>query len=393
MKKLIMVVTVLLLIIGVNTYAFANVNDSLPEEKIKNIAIEFSESSLSDFSDGSADYLIDEKAVDLKQFLKDKRAIKTIKEGKLGRKLSLIDLDIKDIKLEKLNDNYGVTLTVAINFLDGDLKSSLEYFNSIVINKKTGLIIAATTNDLSAGTLLNNQVIRSANDLIELNNYEYKNSLTRSYKKDNSYDFENSIKNFEKYVEEINNEQSVYTEEGYSEQPKIALRRANYRSFSSDERQSMRKYQDNWFNGFNPNYANFTNDGGDCTNYASQVIYAGCGVMYESSINGISGSDYWFYRSGNDRSTSWTLANGLRKFLLNNTSKGPSGSISDTFGALEPGDIIQLGSGDNFGHSIVVYNQGGDPYVTAHTSSYSGYYSSRYGGTSNSKIHIGGYYY
>lgn len=393
MKKLIMVVMTLLLIIGVNTHAFANVNASLSEETIKKIAIEFSEYSLSDFSDDSADYLIDEKAVDLKQFLKDKRAIKTIKEDKLGRKLSLIDFEIKDIKLEEFNDNYGVTLTVAINFLDGNLKSSLEYFNSIVINKATGLIIAATTNDLSAGTLLNNQVIRSANDLMELKNYEYENSLTRSCKKDNNYDFENSIKNFEEYVEEINNEQLVYTEKDYADQPKITLRRATYSSFSSAQRKAMRTYQNNWFNGFNPNYANFEGYGGDCTNYASQVLYSGCKTMYAKRGSGIAGSNYWFYRSSNDRSSSWTGVNELRSFLLNNSTKGPSASISSTFGALESGDIIQLGSNGNFYHSIVVYNKGGDPTVTAHTNSYFGYYSSRYGGSSNSKIHIDGYYY
>lgn len=379
----------ILKVFSANEVSKVNIDDlKLKEEIIKNIAIEFSESSLSDFSDGSADYLIDEKAVDLRQFLKDKRAIKTIKEDKLGRKLSLIDLEIKDIQLEDLNDNYGVTLTVAINFLDGDLKSSLEYFNSIVINKETGLIIAATTNDLSAGTLLNNQVIRSTNDLIELKNYENKNSLTRSYKKNNSYDFENSIKKFEKYVEEINNEQLAHTG-----QTKIALRRARYSSFSSAQRKTMRTYQDDWFDGFNPNYANFEGYGGDCTNYASQVLYSGCKTMYAKRGSGIAGSNYWFYRSSRDRSSSWTGVNELRSFLLNNSTKGPSGSISSTFGALESGDIIQLGSNGNFYHSIVVYNKGGDPTVTAHTDKYSGYYSSRYGGSPNSKIHIDGYYY
>lgn len=61
------------MMLGVSTNTFANTNDSLSEEDIKNIAIEFSEHSLSDFSDESSDYLIDKNAVELKQFLNDKR--------------------------------------------------------------------------------------------------------------------------------------------------------------------------------------------------------------------------------------------------------------------------------------------------------------------------------
>lgn len=388
MKRIIILVMAILLAFGVNTNILANSSENLSDETIKNIAIEFTESSLSDFSDYSSDYLVDENAVNLKEFLKDKRALKTIKEEKLGRRLNLIDLEIKDIGLKELGDNCGVTLKVAVNFLDGDVKSSLEYFNAIVINKITGKVIAASTNDLTAGTLLNNQTLNSAEDLISFSNYDSKNIMLKSYKEDCSYNFDESVKKFEAYVDEINNE-----ELNSDKKEKLVLRRSNYRSFSSSDRQAMRTYQDRWFNGFNPNYANFEGDGGDCTNYASQVLYSGCRTMYARSGSGIAGSNYWFYRRSNDRSSSWTGANELRSFLLNNTTKGPSGNISSTFGALESGDIIQLGSDDNYGHSIVVYKQGGDPYVTAHTSSYSGYYSSRYGGLSNSKIHIDGYYY
>lgn len=388
MKRTIIIVMALLLVFGLNTSLLANQYDTLSEEKVKDIAIEFTESSLSDFSDYSSDYLVDENAVKLKEFLKDKRALKTIKEEKLGRRLNLIDLEIKDVRLEELGDNCGITLKVAVNFLDGDVNSSLEYFNAIVINKITGKVIAASTNDLTAGTLLNNQTLNSAEDLISFSNYDSKNLMLKSYKEDCSYNFDDSVKKFEAYVEEINNE-----ELNSDKKEKLVLRRSNYRSFTSSDRQAMRTYQDRWFNGYNPDYANYDGYGGDCTNYASQVLYSGCRTMYSRSGSGIAGSNYWFYRTSYDRSSSWTGVNELRSFLLNNTTKGPSGIISTTFGALVPGDIIQLGSGDNYYHSIVVYNQGGDPYVTAHTSSYSGYYSSRYGGSSNSKIHIDGYYY
>ena len=49
-------------------------------------------------------------------------------------------------------------------------------------------------------------------------------------------------------------------------------------------------YAQKWAFGRNPDYYNFDNIGGDCTNFASQCIFAGCGVMNYSPLFG------WFYR-------------------------------------------------------------------------------------------------
>lgn len=42
---------------------------------------------------------------------------------------------------------------------------------------------------------------------------------------------------------------------------------------SSYNRTTAGTYMDTWYNGFNPAYNNYTNNGGDCTNYASQVLH------------------------------------------------------------------------------------------------------------------------
>ena len=59
-------------------------------------------------------------------------------------------------------------------------------------------------------------------------------------------------------------------------------------------------YAHRWAYGRNPAYANFDAMGGDCTNFASQCLYAGSGVMDFRPTFG------WYYRSLNDRSPSWT---------------------------------------------------------------------------------------
>ena len=65
-------------------------------------------------------------------------------------------------------------------------------------------------------------------------------------------------------------------------------------------RQAAVSYARKWAFRRNPNYYDFENLGGDCTNFASQCIYAGAGVMNYTPVFG------WFYKSANDRTASWT---------------------------------------------------------------------------------------
>ena len=125
-------------------------------------------------------------------------------------------------------------------------------------------------------------------------------------------------------------------------------------------------YANKWAYFRNPEFYNFQELGGDCTNFASQVIYAGCGVMNYTPIYG------WYYISLNNRSPSWTGVNQLYTFLTTNTAEGPRGRVVN-LSEIEKGDIIQLDfSGDgSFDHTPVVVDAGeGTPEtirVAAHT--------------------------
>lgn len=91
-----------------------------------------------------------------------------------------------------------------------------------------------------------------------------------------------------------------------------------------------------WAYDRNPRFYNFQDLGGDCTNYVSQCLYAGCGVMnYSGFENG------WYYINGNDRSASWTGVKYLRRFLLTNTGTGVYGEEAP-LERMEAGDVIQL---------------------------------------------------
>ena len=132
------------------------------------------------------------------------------------------------------------------------------------------------------------------------------------------------------------------------------------RSFEYNRSNAV-EYAKTWALSRNPRYFDFHGIGGDCTNFASQCIYAGAGVMNYTPETG------WFYRSANDRTPSWTGVEFLYKFLTNNQSVGPQGRVVSESEVL-PGDIVQLGNevGD-FYHTPVIIATHPTILIAAHT--------------------------
>lgn len=111
-------------------------------------------------------------------------------------------------------------------------------------------------------------------------------------------------------------------------------------------------YAHRWAFGRNPAYYDYENLGGDCTNFASQCIYAGSGVMNFTPTFG------WYYRNGNQKAPAWTgvpyLYNFLTRKNLKGTAAGPVGEACALQGLL-PGDLVQLSfDGKTFHHSPIV---------------------------------------
>jgi len=125
-------------------------------------------------------------------------------------------------------------------------------------------------------------------------------------------------------------------------------------------------YAHEWALGRNPQYYDFEHIGGDCTNFASQVIFAGAGEMNPTSVTG------WYYYNLYSRAPAWTGVEFLYRFLMNNQGLGPVAEETDISMA-EPGDIVQLSfDGEVFAHSPVIVSVGDVPsvsniFVAAHT--------------------------
>ena len=103
----------------------------------------------------------------------------------------------------------------------------------------------------------------------------------------------------------------------------------------SYNRDAAVSYARRWALGRNPAYYDFESIGGDCTNFASQCIYAGAKTMNFTSVFG------WYYRSSYDRTASWTGVEYLYEFLVNNRGLGPYSSVVSQWEA-KPVDIVQL---------------------------------------------------
>ena len=130
----------------------------------------------------------------------------------------------------------------------------------------------------------------------------------------------------------------------------------------SYDRASAVAYAKEWAMKRNPAFYDYSEIGGDCTNFASQCVYAGAGVMNFTPVYG------WFYRSANDRTASWTGVEYLYNFLTTNQGVGPFAEEVPLV-RLQRGDLVQLGreTGDFYHTPVVVGFAGREILVAAHS--------------------------
>lgn len=151
--------------------------------------------------------------------------------------------------------------------------------------------------------------------------------------------------------------------------PRTAERKANgafsyyidMRVIEYDRRAAF-AYAKIWAFRRNPRFYNFDGLGGDCTNFASQCIYAGAGIMNYTPTFG------WYYKDLNNRAAAWTGVEYPYNFMTTNEGKGPFAE-GTPLNKLEVGDIVQLGTatGDFYHSPVVVAVREGRIFVAAHT--------------------------
>lgn len=109
------------------------------------------------------------------------------------------------------------------------------------------------------------------------------------------------------------------------------------------------QYAHKWAYGRNPVFYDYEQIGGDCTNFASQCVYAGSGIMnFEKDFG-------WYYIDPNNKAPAWTGVEYFSRFMTReDASVGPV-AVNATISQLEPGDVVQLSfDGEKWNHSPVV---------------------------------------
>lgn len=153
--------------------------------------------------------------------------------------------------------------------------------------------------------------------------------------------------------------------------------------FINYDREAALAYAKRWAYSRNPRYYSFDELGGDCTNFASQCLFAGCGVMNYAPAG-------WYYESLNKRSPSWTGVGFFFKFMTENKDAGPfgrKGGPSD----IVPADFIQLSRSGIFTHTLIVTAVfRNDFLIASHTTDSYGRPISSYGYDTIRYIHIEG---
>jgi hypothetical protein len=122
------------------------------------------------------------------------------------------------------------------------------------------------------------------------------------------------------------------------------------------DRRAAIRYAHRWAFGRNPRYYDYENIGGDCTNFASQCLYAGTGVMNFTPDFG------WYYVDANNKSPSWTGVEYFYDFMVRKqATPGPFG-VQANMSMLLPGDFVQLKlTSDRFSHTPIIVDIAGPP--------------------------------
>ena len=135
-------------------------------------------------------------------------------------------------------------------------------------------------------------------------------------------------------------------------------------------RERALEYAQKWALSRNPLFIDFTGGGGDCTNFVSQCIFAGCGVMNYTKTFG------WYYISPEDRAPAWSGVDELYDFLLGapdfimaNGGTGPYGKEATTMEEVSLCDVVQLrNSAGEYYHTLIITGfDGEEVLVSAHS--------------------------
>ncbi|HJA91550.1 MAG TPA: amidase domain-containing protein [Candidatus Eisenbergiella merdipullorum] len=129
------------------------------------------------------------------------------------------------------------------------------------------------------------------------------------------------------------------------------------------DRQAAAAYADRYVDERNDAWPDYAGSGGNCQNYASQVLLAG-GIPMD-----IYGDAVWKWYSdevsngpgAQGRSSSWTGVDQFVEYAAANTGYGLTAETEAPYFSGEPGDLLHMGIDGDWGHTVVIASAVTDP--------------------------------
>ena len=232
--------------------------------------------------------------------------------------------------------------------------------------------------------------VKSGDYIIGINGVEIhdKKQLTKQVEKLNDQEVELSIYREQKNLNvKIKDNQYIITKEWYTDpfadslnleniksddirsyilaqqKPDIQLTQEQQKAIDYAHRYCGVSTEEEYEFKFNREYKNFNPDGGDCANFASQIMYES-GRFKKNSI--------WNYNN-RDGTKAWVNAQGFKNYILN-SGRGSlicKGSYEETYKEsynLRPGDFVAYEKGGRITHvsTVTGMDSKGYPLVTCH---------------------------
>ena len=211
-----------------------------------------------------------------------------------------------------LEDDY-----MNFSFLSGICSESYDILNNIVVEKINGeykivdyykeqgfYIMFFDNKDVGSIDDLYNFYYERLKRTIDNENFQKQNAINSSYQTDKEYDV--------KY-----------------------------------NRDSALEYLNKYYHIRNENTYDFSDEGGNCQNFASQVLIAGGMLMdYDSD-------EEWYYDNSSNHSSSWVSVPYFYDYCLENSGSGLVCDLNNNIYYAAKGDIIQVGL-DEVSHTTIV---------------------------------------
>lgn len=132
------------------------------------------------------------------------------------------------------------------------------------------------------------------------------------------------------------------------------------------DRRSAVTYAHTWAYGRNPQFYDYEALGGDCTNFASQCVYAGSRIMNFQPTFG------WYYIDANHKAPAWTGVPYFYNFMTRKEETVGPVAVESSIYDMKAGDVVQLSfTGKDWNHApVIVRITGAEPdkiFVAAHS--------------------------